>query len=598
MDLLPYFKYNNCTKLINRGLTYIKFLPKVSSCKITATIPLSCGSYTLNIVFSGNTIVKQSIDNKDISNNFVITDKADLLIDISAKFIGHPHIELLCATLTNLYSDNINPFATSMPLVSILLPMYNAEKTINVCIESLLRQSYKNIEIIIIDDCSTDSSYQICSDYATKYKNIILLKNSSNVGPFVSKNNAYKISNGDYICFQDSDDISHPRRIEKQLSNLLSGKYKLVSCHILRTHMPNIPVHMLDNFDILVNNINNMRKHPNIYCCRDKLGLVTSMFHRSLIIDMGRLFHPFRHSADSEFYERFNYIYNKNILDDKQNIHTLFSTNNINNYFLLKETLYYCHEMTDNNITNIYKLNDKKEVKYAYRDMLISKTSIVNFYFNKVYVINLKKDVNKRKTIAKIMAQHNIIYELVDACNGYDLPKELIINRDRYKNLGEIGYIYSWIKILKIAIDNKYTRILCFDDDVMLHNDFTNKFSMFIKNIESIEKRWKILLLGGSQYNWSDVNINNYYLPHHTDGSFAVGVDSSVYTELLESAESFTGVFDSVCLRKLYTKYHNKCFVAYPNIAIADLSLSEINKRSNVDAYYQRFKWIISDYKN
>lgn len=107
---------------------------------------------------------------------------------------------------------------TNKEKVSVLLSAYNAENTIAKSIESLILQTYKNIEILIMDDNSSDLSFKICKDYESNYENIQVFKNENNVGLTKNLNFLINISKGKYLARQDADDISESTRIEKQIT--------------------------------------------------------------------------------------------------------------------------------------------------------------------------------------------------------------------------------------------------------------------------------------------------------------------------------------------------------------------------------------------
>lgn len=110
--------------------------------------------------------------------------------------------------------------------ISVILSVYNDENNIEESIESLLSQTYKNFELLISDDCSTDNSYEKIMKYSS-YKNFSILKNEQNIGLTKSLNRLVNISKGKYIFRQDSDDISHPTRFEKQIEILENTKYQV-----------------------------------------------------------------------------------------------------------------------------------------------------------------------------------------------------------------------------------------------------------------------------------------------------------------------------------------------------------------------------------
>lgn len=103
------------------------------------------------------------------------------------------------------------------PMISVIMPVYNAKEYIAEAIDSILNQTYINFEFIIIDDCSTDNSYQILQSYAVKDNRIKLYRNEKNYKQAYTKNLAIEKAIGKYIAFMDADDISLPERFAKQI---------------------------------------------------------------------------------------------------------------------------------------------------------------------------------------------------------------------------------------------------------------------------------------------------------------------------------------------------------------------------------------------
>ena len=101
-----------------------------------------------------------------------------------------------------------------MDLISIVVAVYNAEQTLKKCVDSLLAQTYKNTEIILVNDCSTDNSLSVCKEYESKYENVIVVDNEKNSGVSFTRNQGIKASKGKYICFVDSDDYVEPDYLE------------------------------------------------------------------------------------------------------------------------------------------------------------------------------------------------------------------------------------------------------------------------------------------------------------------------------------------------------------------------------------------------
>ena len=100
--------------------------------------------------------------------------------------------------------------------VSVIIPVYNDEIYIEECLESILTQTLKDVEIICVDDGSTDSSYRILTGYGNKYRNITVL-HQQNQGSGPARNRGIEYAAGKYICFMDSDDFYAHNRVLEQL---------------------------------------------------------------------------------------------------------------------------------------------------------------------------------------------------------------------------------------------------------------------------------------------------------------------------------------------------------------------------------------------
>lgn len=117
------------------------------------------------------------------------------------------------------------------PLISVIVPVYNVEKYLSRCLDSILNQSYPNIEIVVVDDCSTDNS-RIVIDKYRKYKQIKIIYNKTNKGLSYTRNVGIKESSGKYISFIDSDDYVSDDFYEKMMKSLLEDKSDIAICDI------------------------------------------------------------------------------------------------------------------------------------------------------------------------------------------------------------------------------------------------------------------------------------------------------------------------------------------------------------------------------
>ncbi|RYY08257.1 MAG: glycosyltransferase family 2 protein [Sphingobacteriaceae bacterium] len=104
-----------------------------------------------------------------------------------------------------------------LPLISIIIPVYNASLFLSETIESTLKQSYQNIELILVDDGSKDNSYELAKQYESLKVKVV---KQANKGASAARNHGISLAKGDYIQFLDADDFLHPQKIEHQLNTL------------------------------------------------------------------------------------------------------------------------------------------------------------------------------------------------------------------------------------------------------------------------------------------------------------------------------------------------------------------------------------------
>jgi len=112
------------------------------------------------------------------------------------------------------------------PIVSVIIPTYNVELYIKKCLDSVLNQTYHNIEVLVVDDCSTDSTVEILNEYNDS--RLKISKNNANMGPSFSRNSAIKTAKGEWIAILDGDDWWEVTRLEKLISAALTKNADMV----------------------------------------------------------------------------------------------------------------------------------------------------------------------------------------------------------------------------------------------------------------------------------------------------------------------------------------------------------------------------------
>ena len=113
--------------------------------------------------------------------------------------------------------------------ISVIIPVYNVEKYLARCLNSIIKNTYKNIEIILVNDGSKDKSQEIIDKYKNKYGNIIKAKEQENKGPAEARNVGIEMASGEYLMFIDSDDFIKEDYIENYVKTLKEADYDLVA---------------------------------------------------------------------------------------------------------------------------------------------------------------------------------------------------------------------------------------------------------------------------------------------------------------------------------------------------------------------------------
>ena len=264
-------------------------------------------------------------------------------------------------------------------LVSVIMPAYNAELTIEKSIRSILQQTYRNIELIVADDGSKDRTADVVQRIAEEDNRVILIRNRENRGCYYVRNDALRRSKGHYIAIQDADDVSLGNRLEKQLIPIVSGNAMIVAGHIIRSNK-NIDYFNLENEARLLEIICEQDPDVDEECRKDRqkgrIGLNTTMFHRKVFTTYG-LFWENRFGSDAEIIERVMYKKAGIIQPDSdQTIHGYFSKCRIlpEIYTILDDVVLISPEMNNENLSNLYDIKGlaRKEFRKTYRDVLLN----------------------------------------------------------------------------------------------------------------------------------------------------------------------------------------------------------------------------------
>jgi glycosyltransferase involved in cell wall biosynthesis/GR25 family glycosyltransferase involved in LPS biosynthesis len=253
--------------------------------------------------------------------------------------------------------------------------------------------------------------------------------------------------------------------------------------------------------------------------------------------------------------------------------------------------------------------------------------SAIHKHFDHIYVLNLGRRIDRRIEMIQKLSRYKLRAEIFEAEDGSTPenqqafhefyrrpigskgthPLERSLKKKMIASPGAWGYLKTYKKILLDAKKNHYRNILCFDDDVIFQRSFESELESALGRVPP---GWKLIYLGASQHKWNvpnnieypdhfqekDYGQAPYYYPVKTDGSFAVGIDSSVFDEILEQIELMNCALDSGPLRAIQQKYRGLCFVLTPNLVIADVSQSDIGVERDQGQLAGRLRWKMEHY--
>jgi len=187
-------------------------------------------------------------------------------------------------------------------LISVIIPCYNLDKYLRKCLESVLSQSYKNLEVITIDDGSTDATLEILSEYGAKDDRIVTVK-QSNAGAGVALNKGIELAKGNYLAFVDNDDWIEPAMYEKLHAELTSSNADMAVCNFNLVYDDHTDLCYSSISNETVNIHDDVYGYFNKYCsCPKPNNYIWSRLYRTKSVkDSNVRFEKFRLGADTLF---------------------------------------------------------------------------------------------------------------------------------------------------------------------------------------------------------------------------------------------------------------------------------------------------------
>lgn len=339
--------------------------------------------------------------------------------------------------------------------ISIIVPMYNSDKTIRRCIESILRQTYSNFELIIVNDGSTDTGISICNELAVADKRIILL-NKQNAGAAAARNDGLRLSSGSWVTFVDADDWLEPNTFEILQEHLeVNPDVILFNAYIDNGNESNINYYF-DNRTILfqkekksqvqlqcISRLPKRENNPQYMHCGASWG---KLFKKCLIDNTGLFFdEELIIGEDAIFYLNLYQIANRICYAPQPLYHYSIISTSVTHRFN-GDILEYYKKLSE--ALNVFVVQYHKNDKHFFKKMgwyLVETVNIIltNYYFSggKMNKFDLGKF---RAFINSNNVQVYRKYIMPSELTGYPKQFTVIANNLVYDNLGKIVLFYTY----------------------------------------------------------------------------------------------------------------------------------------------------------
>lgn len=343
------------------------------------------------------------------------------------------------------------------PLVSIIIPIYNAEGYLDKCIDSIINQTYTNLEIILIDDGSTDDSGRICEEYSLKDKRIKVI-HKENSGVSAARNDGIISAAGGYICFIDSDDFVELNLIKAAVLSAVEINSDVVVWGYTKVYA--------DNNDRILKSVIYV---PEKICCSiDKISSLSCKVNDEFLGNLGYVWNKLYRL---EIIKKYHILFEENICQYEDLLFNIQVLTNIKIINFIDES--YNHYMQRPRITlskifndNLFDLNIRTcmEKKYLLESWNID-AEVIDDLFEKSLIQAVKSTV--REVSISSISKHKKVTYINNMLKNYKAMK-LIENIKIHSCKDKIifwllkhNFIYFIIFIYMNLIKIKYRRLIC-----------------------------------------------------------------------------------------------------------------------------------------
>lgn len=336
--------------------------------------------------------------------------------------------------------------------VSIVVPVYNAERYLKKCVDSLLEQSYKNIEILLINDGSTDSSGEICDEYIKKHEEIKVI-HKTNSGVSDTRNAGIDVASGEFIQFVDSDDFLESNMIERLVQSV-NHNVQLAICGYKSIYMSKDTIFYTETVCPIKG------RYQNI----DLVKHFGELFNNGLINPLwNKLYY-------ADLIKKLNLKFNKELNMGEDLLFNLEYINACDNIEIINEQLYNYLKFNDNSLTenfkecflqnqqmlfssvrqfllenNVYTQENKKFIELSYIDSMLN--CIENLFHP-----NSNLSSNKKRDCIEEIVYDDWLMGNIPHFKSNNLQKNFIAYLINNKSIKAIYIFFETKKILKTIL--------------------------------------------------------------------------------------------------------------------------------------------------
>lgn len=328
-------------------------------------------------------------------------------------------------------------------LISIIVPVYNVEKYIERCIDSVINQTYKNLEIILVDDGSNDKSGIICDEYAKKDSRIKVI-HKENSGVSNARNKGLDNATGQYIAFIDSDDWIEPDMYEYMMQKMIENNVDMVRCQLKKIYEDG---RTAISYKVSNQIYTNMKE--------ERIGMILEVLNGRILPCFSTML------VKKEIIDRLNLRFDSELIVGEDMLFVIELYSHINSIYWCKKVFYnyYIHDQSTSmqseknriialNYLKLYtKIKQLLVNKMLYNNQIEESLCYYIFYY--IYDRNSKYIVDTRDpTIIKVFFNEAIYDDIINSINIKMLSKcgkifYRLSKRKKYKSYYIVAYFYG-----------------------------------------------------------------------------------------------------------------------------------------------------------